>query len=97
MDFLIEFVLEIFVEGYLEIMVALIPKDSLNPKVYKFLKVLCAVISAVCVIALMVGFMAMISNDTQEKIGGRYVFFIALSFTLIQITIGAISKIKPKK
>ncbi len=95
-DIVMEFVLEIFVEGYVAVTMALLPKKRFGPKAYMAIKIVCVTVSVICVMGLIIGVIGMTSTDIQDKIIGRYIFFIALAVTVIQVAIGIIGKIKSK-
>lgn len=48
MDFFIELFAEIFMEGYVELMIKMLPKDKISKRAYKIIRIAVTVISVVC-------------------------------------------------
>ncbi len=94
MEILIEILYEVFLEGYVGLMVGVLPKNKLGSTAYKVAKITITIVSVVCFVAIVFGFIAMFSKDNLIKNIGTYAFFVSLTITIIQITVGVICRIK---
>ena len=88
MGCLAEVVLELFTEGYLELMMLIVPEKSQSGKLRTFLKVIAAVIALVLFFLMIIGASMWASDDSEAKTIGQYMVLIPLSVSLIQIVVG---------
>ena len=79
-------------EGYVELMIKMLPENKMSKRAYNVIRIAVAIISVVCFFALLLGFIAMLSKDGSVRKIGTYAFFTALAVTLIQVTAAVIGK-----
>ncbi len=94
MDFFVEFLFEFFLEGYVELMIAIIPRNRMSKKTYKVIKVAVIIVSVVTFAAILLGIIAIFSKDESTKITGIYALVIGLVITVIQVMVGIIGRRK---
>ena len=96
MGCLAEVVLELFTEGYLELMMLIVPEKSQSGKLRTFLKVIAAVIALVLFFLMMIGALLWASDDSEAKTIGQYMVLIPLAVSILQIVIGVVLRHRAK-
>ena len=93
MEFLFEAILEIFGEVYLEIMTAVSPKTKL--KKWQ-MKMIIGTEALVLLVLAIVGAI-MVGETNGQSVAGKVMLIASLSVIVLQMTFGAIMKIRKSK
>lgn len=95
LEFIFEFIMELFGTIVEEIIDSVIPEESRNSKWIKFAAVVFSVICVVMILALVLGTAFLISDDGDKKLG---IIFLGVSISWFAVTaiLGVISKKRNK-
>ena len=95
MGCLIEFLLEVLLEGFFEIMFAIVPKpeNGMTKKKAEWLKFFVALYVLAVIVSIFVGVILLAEGSAV----GYYLIFIPVGLVLINIILNVIFKIKRKK
>ncbi len=96
MEILLEFFFEIIVEGvgslWMYLMCLVLPK-GLSKRARAVLRGCVAVLCVVIFLSMLIGVILMCSEGALTQTVGRYLFFIPLAITLLQILLGIVVKL----
>ena len=101
MGCLLELLLEIVVEGtlelvmycYMKLMQLIIPHKTVTDKAKKAIKTIVTTAAALWLIVLIVGAILLVQDDLSVKEIGKYMTYIPLTVIALQILLGIIMKI----
>lgn len=97
-EFIFEIFFELIIEGWVALMMCIVPEKMENKKIHKILKTSVGAFSGILLLSMVIGVFTLISDDTYTKTIGKYLFFIPLGISVIQIIIGIMVRIyKGKK
>jgi len=96
-EFFYEFVFELILEGWLALMMLIVPQKMNSKKTQKIIKAIVGLFAITTLITMFVGLFSYFDDNEFGKTTGIYLFFIPLTLSLIQISIGIIIRIKKKK
>lgn len=91
--FLFEFIFDSIIEGYFALMQWIIPQKWLSKNFQTVLKIIVYIFTALLFITMFFGIFALISDDEYTKAIGRYMVFIPLAISLVQIVFGIIMRV----
>lgn len=97
LEFLIEFIFESIVEGYFALMQWIIPKKWIGEHFHTALKIIVGIITFFLFLSMLLGIFALISDDACTKSVGRYMVFIPIAISVVQIILGIILRIISKR
>ncbi len=97
LEFIVEFIFEGIFEAWFMLMTLIIPDKMANKKHKKLLKVLIYIFTALLMFGTVIGLCAVLSQDSEVRLFGKYVFSICAGLCFIQILIGIILRRKRKK
>ena len=92
MDFLVEMILNIFIEGWLELMTLGIPKDKLSDKKRELIRKIAVIFVGLLTIAMFIALIfgiGCITNDKNKMLGYVLVFGV-IAITIMQIVFGIV-------
>ena len=95
--FPLELLIDGIIEGWFYLMEWIIPDRYITRTLRIVLKVFVWIFSALLFIIMFLGFFAIISPDTDTHLLGKYMVFIPLGISVIQIAFGIIVRIISKK
>ncbi len=95
--FPLELLVDGIIEGWLFLMEWIIPEKYISRTFRIVLKVFVWVFSALLLFVMFLGVFAIISDDVYTKQIGRYMVFIPLGISAVQILLGIIVRIISKK
>ena len=95
--FLFEFIFDSIIEGYFALMQWIIPKKSISDRTRVVLKIFVYIFTALLFAIMFFGIFAIISDDEYTKSIGRYMLYIPLAISLVQIVFGVIIRIVSRK
>ena len=95
--FPIELLFDGIIEGWLYLMQWIIPEKMQNNTVRRILEFVIEFLSILLMICMFFGFFAIISDDYDTHQLGKYMVFIPLGISTVQIVFGIIVKIISKK
>lgn len=101
MGCIIEFFVELFVEGifelfgycYIKLMHLIVPNKTVSKKSKRIMKGIAATFAALLAVALLIGFILFVQDDPSIKTIGRYMTYISLALMVLQIAAGIVVKI----
>ncbi len=85
-----ELLSEAILDGWFYLMEMIIPEKYISRRFQRFLKFLVRTFCTIMLCAMMVGFCASLSYDADTKQFGKYLLFITLAISAVQILIGFI-------
>jgi len=91
-----ELLIEGIIDGWFYLMQLIIPKRCLSRTFRNILKNTVRVFSALLLFSMILGIFALISDDEYTRQFGRYMFFIPLGISAVQIAFGIIVSIISK-
>lgn len=94
-EFIFEVIGESILYGYLYLMKLILPEKFLNEKLKAVLKVIVIIFSVILLCCIFLGLIALLDEDTKEI--GRYMVYIPLAISGVQILLGIILRIVAKK
>ena len=97
LGFIFEFILELILDAWFDLMQWIIPDIKRHKKLRIFLKILIGVFSFLLFMTMVLGICAIISDDPYTHLTGMYMFFIPFGISTLQIIIGIIIKIVKKR
>lgn len=95
--FPLELLVDGIIEGWLFLMEWIIPERYISRTFRIILKIFVWIFSALLLFVMLLGVFAIISDDVYTKQIGRYMIFIPLGISAVQILIGIIVRIISKK
>lgn len=95
--FPLEFLIDSIIEGWFYLMEWIIPERYISRTLRIVLKICVWIFSTVLFMIMVIGFFAIISDDADTKQFGKYMFFIPLGISIVQIVIGIVVRIISKK
>jgi len=95
--FPLELLVDAIIEGWFFLMEWIIPERYLSRTFRTVLRILVWVFSALLLFVMLLGVFALISNDIYVKQIGKYMFFIPLGISAVQIIFGIIVRIVSKR
>lgn len=84
-------------DGWFALMEWIIPERFISRKFRLILKIIVRVFSVVLFLTVVLGVLAVISDDSYETQIGRYMIFIPLGISAFQILVGVIVRLLTKK
>ena len=94
---LFELIGDMLIDMWFAVMQWIVPEKKLCKLTRRILKVIIGVFSCLMLITMVLGLFAIISDDAYTKHVGKYMIFIPLGISAIQILIGIIVRIISKK
>ena len=94
---LFELIGDIVIDMWFAVMQWIIPEVKLSKHARNILKVMVGVFSCLLFITIVLGLFAVISDDVYTKHIGKYMIFIPLGISFVQIFIGIIIRVISKK
>lgn len=95
--FLIDLIFDSVLEGYFTLMQWIIPQKQIGKKFRTALKIIVGIFTVLLLFIMLVGFWALISEDAATKRVGRYMVYIPLAVSVVQILFGIILRIISRK
>ena len=95
--FPLELLVDGIIEGWFYLMEWIIPERYITRTIRIVLKVLVWIFSGLLFVIMFLGFFAIISPDPDTHLLGKYMVFIPLGISAVQILIGIIVRIISKK
>ncbi len=95
--FSLELLVDGIIEGWLYLMEWIIPERYISRTFKNILKILVSIFSILLLSVMILGVFAIISDDAYTKQIGRYMVFIPLGISAVQIFLGIIVRIISKK
>lgn len=97
MGCLFEFIFDVFIDGWFALMLLIVPEKWSSKRLQIFLKTIVVIITCLLFIVMFLGVFALISDDEYTKTIGRYMVYIPLAISLVQILLGITLRIIAKK
>ena len=94
---LLELIGDMLIDMWFAVMQWIVPKKILGKRIRSILKVIIGVFSCLMLITMVLGLFAIISDDAYTKYIGKYMIFIPLGISVIQIVLGIIVRITSRK
>lgn len=92
LDFVIELVGEVFLEGYVYLCIAFIPEENISPRVYVVIKII------VTVLAIIMFFASILSIGYLIKSKGMLIWpWCVIAFNALYVILGVILKRKKNR
>ena len=95
--FPLEFFVDCIIEGWFYLMVSIVPERCLSRTLRTIIKIFVWIFSILITFIMILGFLAIISPDPETHSVGKYMFFIPLGISAIQIVLGIIVRVITKK
>ncbi len=95
--FPLELLVDGIIEGWLYLMECIVPERYLSRAFRIVLKVFVWIFSALLLFTMLLGIFAIISPDPDTHLLGKYMVFVPLGISAVQILIGIIVRIISKK
>ena len=95
--FPLELLVDGIIDGWLYLMEWIVPERYISRTFRIVLKILVWIFSALLLFVMLLGVFAIISDDAYTKQIGRYMIFIPLGISAVQILLGIIVRIISKK
>lgn len=97
----IEFFIEVFLEGtieligycYIKLMQLIIPNKTASEKAKRVIKGVATTIAALLAFSLIVGLILLMPNNPAVKAVGKYIIYVSLTMIALQIVAGIVVKI----
>ncbi len=96
-DLIIELVFDGIIEAWLMIMQWIVPEKTLGKYTRIILQIIVGIFTCLLLFIMLLGLFAIISDDPDTKLLGKYMVFIPLGISAVQIIIGIIVRIVAKK
>lgn len=93
----IELIFEGICDGWFYLMQWIVPDKMANKRFRMILKILVGIFSIGLLITTLIGLVIMFSNDEQTKGIGKYMVFVPLVISVLQILVGIITRKANKK
>jgi len=94
---LFELIGDLLIDMWFAVMQWIVPEKILCKRTRSILKVIIGVFSCLMLITMVLGLFAIISDDAYTKHVGKYMIFIPLGISAIQIVLGIIVRITSRK
>lgn len=95
--FPLEFLVDCIIEGWFYLMEWIIPEKYISRTFRIVLKVIVWIFSSLLYAIMFIGIFAIISPDPDTRLLGKYMVFIPLGISAVQIALGIIVRIITKK
>ncbi len=95
--FPLDLLVDSIIEGWIYLMEWIVPERYISRTLRIVLKVLVLIFSYLLLFVMFLGVFALISDDAYTKQIGRYMVFIPLGISIVQILLGIIVRIVSKK
>lgn len=95
--FPLEFLVDSIIEGWFYLMEWIIPEKYISRTFRIVLKVIVWIFSSLLYAIMFLGIFAIISSDPDTHLLGKYMVFIPLGISAVQISLGIIVRIITKK
>lgn len=95
--FLLELLFELIIDCWFSLMQWIVPQRALGRRGRRVLKLLVGAFTCVLFFSMVLGIFALISDDPFTKQIGRYMVFIPLVISAVQIPLGIIVRLVTKK
>ena len=95
--FPLELLIDGIIEGWFYLMEWIIPEKYLSCTFRVVLKVLVWIFSGLLLFTMLLGIFAVISSDPDTHLLGKYMIFIPLGISAVQIILGIVVRIISKK
>ena len=95
--FPLELLVDAIIEGWLYLMEWIVPERYLSRTFRIILKVFVWIFSALLLFIMFLGIFAIISPDPDTHLLGKYMVFVPLGISAVQISLGIIVRIISKK
>lgn len=86
--FLFEWIVDLIMDCWFSLMQWIVPNRALGKTARIILKVLVGVFSCILLFLMIIGIFALISDDPYVKQIGRYLVFVPLGVSVVQILLG---------
>ena len=93
LGFLPELIFDSILEGYFALMQWIVPQKWIGKHFQTALKIIVGIITFFLFLIMLLGIFALISDDAYTKSVGRYMVFIPLAISVVQILFGIILRI----
>lgn len=94
-DFLVEAVMEIFVEGFISLCSVFVPQKVITEKSKKIISCICLVVSFLLLVGLLIG-IAILGETKGQSFLGWLLIFLNIIYLLTGIALKIVSYIKKK-
>ncbi len=94
---LFELIGDMLIDMWFAVMQWIVPKKILGKRIRSILKVIIGVFSCLMLITIVLGLFAIISDDAYTKYIGKYMIFIPLGISVIQIVLGLLFALPQEK
>ena len=94
---LLELIGDMLVDMWFVVMQWIVPEKILGKRIRSILKFIIGVFSCIMLITMVLGLFAVISDDAYTKHIGKYMIFISLGISVIQIVLGIIVRTTARK
>ena len=95
--FTLEFLIDEIITGWFFLMEWIIPEKYISNTLRIVLKIIVLIFSGILFVLMILGIFAIISDDVFTKQIGRYLLFIPLGISAVQILFGAVIRLISKK
>lgn len=82
---------------YEELMLMILPNKKISPIVHAILELTITAFSGLCIVSFFLGLIMQINDDSFTRYIGRYLIFIPLGLSVLQIVLGVVVKIRSKR
>ena len=89
MGCLFEFIFDVFIDGWFDLMLLIGPEKWSSKRLQIFLKIIVVIITCLLFIVMFLGVFALISDDEYTKTIGRYMVYIPLAISLVPFTLSS--------
>ena len=93
---LLELLIDLLLDGWVYLMELIIPARFISRTLRIVLRILVWVFSTLLLIVMVCGVFAVISDDVSTKQIGKYMIFIPLAISAVQIVLGSLVRIVSK-
>lgn len=97
MIFILDFIGDLIIEAWFELMQFIIPNKMASRKFRLLLKIIVYIFSGILYASIIIGVFAIINSDEYTRKIGMYMVFIPLGISIVQILIGILVKLKHKR
>ena len=97
LGFWLELVFDSILDGYIALMQWIVPQKRINKHFQVVLKIIVGIFTAFLLITMFLGILAINSRDEDTRYLGRYMVFIPLAISFVQIAIGIIFRTITRK
>lgn len=95
--FPLELLVDLIIEGWFYLMVSIVPERCCSSALRTVIKVFVWIFSISITFIMILGIFAIISPDPDTHSVGKYMFFITLGISAVQIVLGIIVRVISKK